>query len=426
MRPLHSIGLVASAMALAGSARASGFNYADVFPGDRAAAMSGAFVALSDDSTGAYYNPAGLVRAQADSVSVSANAFSWRSLTTRNSFFGDDLKAASETFYPSAVASTTRFASLPELSFGFSIVVPNQEDFDSQQKFHPALFDGIDTHFTLDSEESLTTYELGPSVAWALEPELSVGATLYAIYSTSNVRNGLTHVDQLETPGSIPLVTGFEFQSAEGTALGAVAVLGLEWRPRDDLTLALTGHPPGYVHHDLHSRSTILTLSDDGVLVPNPDSGKRIDTRFDEGPPATITPALAWHPNEAFTLDVDVSWYLHRGFHIGGVPVTREGIWNTSAGAEYRVLDRVPLRVGFFTNHTSSPAPKPGDTRFLDHVSDLGFTVGLAYRLDYAELSIGLRESWGDGKSVAVTDVSQVVNEDASETTVFVGSRYQF
>ncbi|MCB1192426.1 MAG: hypothetical protein H7A23_10390 [Leptospiraceae bacterium] len=45
------------------------------FIGEKAAAMGGAFTAISDDPSGAYYNPAGISFAYNNYVSISANTY---------------------------------------------------------------------------------------------------------------------------------------------------------------------------------------------------------------------------------------------------------------------------------------------------------------------------------------------------------------
>ena len=53
----------------------------NVIVGGRAATMGGAYIAIADDASGAYYNPAGIGFAPSSSISGSAKVFSSSSLT---------------------------------------------------------------------------------------------------------------------------------------------------------------------------------------------------------------------------------------------------------------------------------------------------------------------------------------------------------
>ena len=48
-------------------------HYKNMLIGERAATMGGSYVAVSDDSTGCYYNPGGIAYAVGDSLSGSGN-----------------------------------------------------------------------------------------------------------------------------------------------------------------------------------------------------------------------------------------------------------------------------------------------------------------------------------------------------------------
>ena len=51
-------------------ARADDNHYQNFLVGERAASIGGAYTALSDDASGAYYNPAGLAQLKATSAST--------------------------------------------------------------------------------------------------------------------------------------------------------------------------------------------------------------------------------------------------------------------------------------------------------------------------------------------------------------------
>ena len=53
------------------------YHYHNIILGDRAMGLGGAFVGVSDDASGVYYNPAGLGFALSNDISGSANASGW-------------------------------------------------------------------------------------------------------------------------------------------------------------------------------------------------------------------------------------------------------------------------------------------------------------------------------------------------------------
>ena len=56
------------------------FNYINDFMGDRATGLGGAYTAISDDPSGAYYNPAGLAFAYDNQISLSVNSLKVKKL----------------------------------------------------------------------------------------------------------------------------------------------------------------------------------------------------------------------------------------------------------------------------------------------------------------------------------------------------------
>ena len=61
-------------LAFSTAAWADSYHYKNLIVGDRASGMGGAYTAISDDPSGLYYNPAGIVYSQGTNVSASANA----------------------------------------------------------------------------------------------------------------------------------------------------------------------------------------------------------------------------------------------------------------------------------------------------------------------------------------------------------------
>ena len=71
----HNLFLLSALVALS-TAQADEYHYINMLVGDRAAGMAGAYTAVSDDTGGLFYNPAGIVYAPGSSLSGSMNPVS--------------------------------------------------------------------------------------------------------------------------------------------------------------------------------------------------------------------------------------------------------------------------------------------------------------------------------------------------------------
>src|SRR3990172_2529925 len=69
--------LLTSHVSLLTEVMADEYHYNNILIGDRAAGMAGAYTAISDDPSGLYYNPAGIVFAPRRSFSASVNAYQY-------------------------------------------------------------------------------------------------------------------------------------------------------------------------------------------------------------------------------------------------------------------------------------------------------------------------------------------------------------
>src|SRR5687768_10584994 len=63
-------------------------SYESVLIGEQAAGMGGAFIALSDDSSAAVHNPAGLAQIRQRGLSLSANTYTYASQTIHDVLTG--------------------------------------------------------------------------------------------------------------------------------------------------------------------------------------------------------------------------------------------------------------------------------------------------------------------------------------------------
>ncbi|MDD4998178.1 MAG: hypothetical protein PHI99_08490, partial [Syntrophales bacterium] len=108
-------------LASVSSVWADEFHYNNMLIGERAAGMGGAFTALADDTSGMYYNPAGIVHAEEKSLSASVNAYYSLSKKYSGVIAGSDLKRNYSAIVPNFFGVQQPIG---PVSLGFSYAVP--------------------------------------------------------------------------------------------------------------------------------------------------------------------------------------------------------------------------------------------------------------------------------------------------------------
>lgn len=208
---------------------ADSYHNLNVFIGERASGLGGAFTAISDDPSGTYYNPAGLAFAYENYVSISANTYKRTSKTYENVFGpGQSYTRNSNTFSPNFFGS---IKAIDKLKVALSIVSPNNESFDqSNEIFMPLSLPNL-SRYRIDYSEENSSYLVGPSVAYPFTTRFSLGATLYYMYDTAKISStqfvegynksfsNISVRDRRRTTGFVPII-GTQYMVTDKWSLG--------------------------------------------------------------------------------------------------------------------------------------------------------------------------------------------------------------
>lgn len=200
------------------------------FYGERAAGLAGAYSAISDDPSGAFYNPAGLGFAYQDSFSISASNFKESDRKYKNiDTPGQVYSQSHSNFDPNFVGI---LKSYENWKFGFSIVNTYNLNYDrTDQVNFPLISPSIDQTRNY-TKENLSQLLIGPSAAFLLTDRLSLGFTLYYMRDTKkSFRSQFqqfadssyvtkTFVDNRQTTGLLPIV-GLQYQASDKISIGA-------------------------------------------------------------------------------------------------------------------------------------------------------------------------------------------------------------
>ena len=107
------------------------YHYVNVLVGDRAATMGGSYKAISDDSTGCYYNPSGIAYAEGDSLTGSGNTYFLEEKTYENWIEGNNLEESGSSFIANYFSIIKKFG---EYSTCFSVVAPDTTFLDQETR----------------------------------------------------------------------------------------------------------------------------------------------------------------------------------------------------------------------------------------------------------------------------------------------------
>jgi long-chain fatty acid transport protein len=402
-------GLICAAQLLLPAAvRASPSTYQDVIVGERAAGMGGAFTALADDASAAYYNPAGLATVGSQNLSLSANVFDYEVQHLRDYFQGQDLRAASVTFFPSdwyTVIHTIR------ATYALAIIVP-----ESLSATASGNFNNAGTQLQFDSSQSVQTYLIGPAAGVALTPRLYAGAAGYLLYGryTNNFHGTVSTGGQLMQE---------VFQQISGYQVGAMGVAGLKYRLDDRVRLGLvlrTGAQPRHVDNQLNVAYTYAG----GNNNFNPGGTNAKGVTYYSRIPWSATMGVAYLPSPAWTLAADLSVYAAAQTSVYGTEYTNKAVCNVNLGAEYAAIPSVPLRFGFFTNRSAAPNPTDGVQAQPAHVDQYGVTtsVGLVKGSVSTAFGLKLAAGWGQANSIE----GHVIDDTTQEAAVFASGTFRF
>ena len=210
-----------------GELLADDLHYNNLLIGDRASGLGGAYTAISDDASGMFYNPAGIVFTENLQLSASANALYRTELVYKDVLNGSDWKRKSDNIVPNYFGMTTKFGP-GYLGFSYAVTDFENEDQDSEFTNIPDV-----SVFVINLINNDKTTKFGPTYAQKLNDEWDFGITLYWHERDRDLTNNQF----------IRLDNGlFEWQNVffETSESGYEPIIGLMWSPDDSLSFGLS------------------------------------------------------------------------------------------------------------------------------------------------------------------------------------------
>ncbi len=408
-------------------------NQRNILPGGRAALMGGAFTALSDDSSGAYYNPAGLAFSPGREVSISGLSYFNNNLVYRSAVDGQDFTEKSSGTTTTFIGGTLGISGL---KVGWSIINLDVRNINQNDSY--VIDNGTPAStgiYTRTHQESNTYAWYGASLALKLSNAMSVGVSGYhykRVILASNHNMSAFESDDAQ-------VIDKKFLTDNK---GMVVVFGGMYRTKS-WSLGFSARLPQAL-----SNSTVVNVDelsyspsqwDENIenvsasyqecfqkQVPCALHSDVTTSSLHELNPYTFTLGFAWTPGKAFTLSSDI--LFHQGV---ASPYTFAGnrdlehTLNYSLGAEL-FLGGLTLRAGAFTNYSMYPEPTAGGVNQASAIDYVGFTGGVGVKDKGRDSFIGVVRQIGTGKSQILTN-DPSVQEVVGDSIIYnIGATYVF
>lgn len=414
-----AFGLAALSLAAPPAAFADDYHYRSLLVGNRAAGMGGAYAAVSDDPTGLYYNPAGIVYSDGANLSASSNAFQYTRTEYENAIGGSKWRRSSSTLLPNFFGA---IQPLGPVTVGLSYAVPDSVNENLDQNMYGLTSLGID-HYVVNLNQLDNTYLFGPSVAYG-SGMFSVGATLYGYYRHWEItmNQWVRKADTLDEDDNV-VATGAKYQNTmyyEDTESGVRPILGFMFSPTDTLSLALTGAKTFVLSQSATNQVSVIY---EGSSDDTRSNVSFADTDELREYPWTVTVGAAWYPDPSFMLTFDATWYSMTS---NDDYASAEPTWNAALGCEYYLNRAWALRGGLFTNNSNTLTLKDGYVSQDPHIDEYGASFSTSYFSKSSSIELGFAYTHGNGEDQIIAGDTAVQDVTTDSLTIFLSANYAF
>jgi len=354
--------------------------------GAAAQAMGGAFVAIANDPTAIFHNPAGLAWLKGTQVSLGSTfILPTGSVTLPNwpypPYNGTPIKQKDKTFVAPNFYLTHQFSNTVTAGIGVFFPYGLGTEWTNPSTF-PLRYIG--------TKSDMQTYFINPAVSFKLSEKFAIGVGVSYIHSTLTLN--LVRLEDFGALGSYDVPVAAE--DAKGSAVGFNAgalykeknfSLGFNWRSgfkidyKGKLALDWSNVPPNV--------KAILAFL--GIQLPT--SGD-VATTFHF--PNILGVGAAFNLTQKFLVTADIHyilWSTYKSYDIvaTGVPgfgketVTEN--WKDSVilrgGLQYQLTDKLALRAGILWDQTPQPAESADPN--LPDANRVAITGGFGYKFGH-------------------------------------------
>jgi len=398
---LCSLGLVSAASA-------DEYHYNNMLIGDRASGMGGAYTAISDDATGMYYNPAGILYVGERNFSASVNAYYSQSKKYENVI-------GNRPFERNSSALLANFFGIVKpmgnFKVGFSYAVPDAVSEDQNQNF--SNVSNTVSRFTINLNNRDSTYNFGPSIAAEINSDLSVGLSLYIHKRDAQL---ILNQFQERTDGSNQW-TNYYYKLSE---TGVRPVLGVMWAPVEKLSLGASISQTWVIAAKGEGQSTCWDSSAVECNASILQAPRPIRFTAKRNYPIRMAVGAAYFPDSNLIFSGDLTYNTAVTDSNYGKKV---GTLNAAIGTEYYLNKNWALRAGGYTNMANTPNIEAGKYTVEEKINLFGISLSVSNFTNGSSITLGTSVNYGKGKS-QITGDGNVQDATTLGWLMFLSSSY--
>ena len=383
----------------------SDYNYYNDIVGDRATGMGGAYTAISDDPSGAWYNPAGLVFSMDNQISLSVNSYQDKGLTIERAFeFGGRMhpyKQNISTFYPSFFGVVQ---SLGDVKFAFTVTTVNNEFLD-QDTFHTAP-DG--STFNMKYNLTDSTAHFGASAAVFLSDTVSVGITLSLVKRRNEQINTYITSGEISTNNTALYIARMLYTTDD--VWGGTARLGVQWMPTKTFTVGASALVGTIFSHTQDAMQFVRDAGGGSNFLDstNVTYHNENNTSLDSALPVNLRVGVAWFASKDFLLSADIIADIGIQYFAN---VGLKSTLNAAIGMEYYLAPSIPFRFGLFSNMANTPEVVAGKYNQELHANLLGIGTSIGWQTRNSSIALSFTWQGGKGKIQVSNEFPEAIQD---------------
>ncbi len=406
-------------------AKADDYHYKDLLIGERAIGLGGSYIAIADDPSGMWYNPAGIIFSFENYFSLSANAYLSTSEVYKNVLKGNNYSYASSNLVPNFFGFTQNY---DKWKWGFGIVVPNSDLYDQDDQFDDlSAVAGKVKSFQRRFYRQNTTTSIGLAAATEVKKNLTIGLSVFGNYHVDKTISNQLIVYNANSPN---LMT-YHFDNGYLTknVFSVSPKLGMQWMPTKSISVGAVVSKKFTLSGSQKLKSYKNTLNGTGDFPADPTGNVDADlqTATTTGSTKDLSPlelgfGLAYFPDKVFLLTSDFIFYTSDTAYLD---FDVQPTWNWSLGGEYYLSDKSVIRGGFYTNNANTPKLLGGSINQPTHVDMYGLTCSYSLISPGSSFAFGVNYATGNGAGQIIGGSTAQQDVTRNSIGVFLTGSYQ-